>query len=132
MDLSLSSSGPGMMAYYTDEEDWDSSSSPMKGDRKLPQEVIEILEDLSRYPHFLFCVYCCSRFIYNLPEEELESIERICFHLEAAHWYLFSSTIIFTFRFYEDFFRENNPKLPYFSLKEFVKQSKIFTSVVFN
>ena len=52
MDLSLSSSGPGMMAYYTDEEDWDSSSSPMKGDRKLPQEVIEILEDLSRYPHF--------------------------------------------------------------------------------
>jgi mRNA-decapping enzyme subunit 2 len=27
-----------------------------------------------------------SRFIINLPSEELESLERIGFHLEAAFW----------------------------------------------
>jgi hypothetical protein len=51
MDLSLSSSGPGM-SYYTDEEEWDSFSSPMKAERKLPQEVLEILEELSRFSIF--------------------------------------------------------------------------------
>ncbi|CAI2167837.1 9478_t:CDS:2 [Funneliformis geosporum] len=39
----------------------------------------EILDDLS------------SRFIINVPEEELASVERICFQIEQAHW------------FYEDF-----------------------------
>ncbi|CAG8762892.1 2974_t:CDS:2, partial [Dentiscutata erythropus] len=45
----------------------------------------EILDDLS------------SRFIINVPEEELASVERICFQIEQAHW------------FYEDFVREQNP-----------------------
>ncbi|KAI6136628.1 hypothetical protein F5141DRAFT_1208952 [Pisolithus sp. B1] len=48
----------------------------------------EVLEDLS------------SRFLLNLPEEELSSLERICFQVEQAHW------------FYEDFVREQNPKFP--------------------
>ncbi|KAI8847951.1 Dcp2, box A domain-containing protein [Chytridium lagenaria] len=48
-----------------------------------------------------------SRFIINVPEEELSSIERICFQIEQAHW------------FYEDFIREENPRLPSFSLKNF-------------
>ncbi|KAF9013782.1 mRNA-decapping enzyme subunit 2, partial [Haplosporangium bisporale] len=48
-----------------------------------------------------------SRFILNLPEEELKSIERIFFQIEQAHWY------------YEDFIRERNPALPSFSLKKF-------------
>ncbi|CAG8500581.1 5284_t:CDS:2 [Acaulospora morrowiae] len=55
----------------------------------------EILDDLS------------SRFIINVPEEELASIERICFQIEQAHW------------FYEDFVREQNPNLPSFNLKNF-------------
>nr|VWO96729.1 MutT/nudix family protein [Ganoderma boninense] len=56
----------------------------------------EVLEDLS------------SRFILNLPEEELASVERVCFQVEQAHWY------------YEDFIREQNPsKFPSFSLKTF-------------
>ncbi|KAF9526492.1 Dcp2, box A domain-containing protein [Crepidotus variabilis] len=55
----------------------------------------EVLEDLS------------SRFILNLPDEELNSLERICFQVEQAHW------------FYEDFIREENHKLPSMPLKKF-------------
>ncbi|KAK2461923.1 hypothetical protein APHAL10511_006386 [Amanita phalloides] len=55
----------------------------------------EVLEDLS------------SRFILNLPDEELASLERICFQVEQAHW------------FYEDFIREQNPKFPSLPLKKF-------------
>ncbi|ORY01155.1 DCP2-domain-containing protein [Basidiobolus meristosporus CBS 931.73] len=49
----------------------------------------------------------CSRFIINVPDEELASVERICFQIEQAHW------------FYEDFIREINTSLPTFSLKNF-------------
>eukprot|EP01102_Stenamoeba_stenopodia_P009479 TRINITY_DN2796_c0_g4_i1.p1 TRINITY_DN2796_c0_g4~~TRINITY_DN2796_c0_g4_i1.p1 ORF type:complete len:356 (-),score=78.99 TRINITY_DN2796_c0_g4_i1:1050-2117(-) len=52
----------------------------------------------------------CSRFLINCPEEEYESLERICFQIEQAHW------------FYEDFYREKNPRLPSLSLKEFTRQ----------
>ncbi|KAI0726156.1 pyrophosphatase DCP2 [Fomitopsis betulina] len=56
----------------------------------------EVLEELS------------SRFILNLPEEELASVERVCFQMEQAHWY------------YEDFIREQNPaKFPSYTLKTF-------------
>ncbi|ORZ36752.1 Dcp2, box A domain-domain-containing protein [Catenaria anguillulae PL171] len=58
----------------------------------------EVLDDLG------------SRFIINVPDEELASIERICFQIEQAHW------------FYEDFVREENPTLPSFSLKAFCAQ----------
>ncbi|KAL6046514.1 mRNA-decapping enzyme subunit 2 [Balamuthia mandrillaris] len=57
-----------------------------------------ILDDLS------------SRFILNCPEEELSSFERICFQIEAAHW------------FYQDFYREQDPKLPAFNLKAFARR----------
>jgi hypothetical protein len=53
-----------------------------------------------------------SRFIINVPEEELASVERICFQIEQAHW------------FYEDFVREQKPELHSFSLKNF--SAKIF------
>ncbi|KAK6099580.1 mRNA-decapping enzyme subunit 2 [Batrachochytrium dendrobatidis] len=55
----------------------------------------EVLDDLT------------SRFIVNVPDEELESIQRVCFQIEQAHW------------FYEDFVREENPRLPSLSLKHF-------------
>lgn len=55
----------------------------------------DVLEDLS------------SRFILNLPDQELHSIERICFQVEQAHWY------------YEDFVREENRTLPTLHLKRF-------------
>ncbi|KAN0100609.1 Dcp2, box A domain containing protein [Tylopilus felleus] len=55
----------------------------------------EVLDDLS------------SRFLLNLPDEELSSLERICFQVEQAHW------------FYEDFVREQNPKFPSLPLKKF-------------
>ncbi|KAG0328342.1 mRNA-decapping enzyme subunit 2 [Dissophora globulifera] len=48
-----------------------------------------------------------SRFIINVPDEELASVERICFQIEQAHW------------FYEDFIREQNTALPSFNLKNF-------------
>lgn len=60
--------------------------------------LFEVLDDLA------------SRFIINVPEEELQSVERICFQIEQAHW------------FYEDFVRVENPKLPSFTLKSFCAQ----------
>ncbi|BGP27904.1 mRNA-decapping enzyme subunit 2 [Rhodotorula toruloides] len=51
-----------------------------------------------------------ARFIVNLPQEELESMDRVCFQIEQAHWY------------YEDFIRPtaSNPSLlPSYSLKAF-------------
>ena len=48
-----------------------------------------------------------SRFIVNLPAEELESVERICFQIEQAHWY------------YEDFVRPQAAHLPSYSLRKF-------------
>ncbi|KAJ9660887.1 mRNA-decapping enzyme subunit 2 [Coniosporium apollinis] len=49
----------------------------------------------------------CVRFIINLPHEELESVERICFQVEEAQW------------FYEDFIRPLDPSLPSLNLKKF-------------
>ncbi|KAG0460451.1 hypothetical protein HPP92_020748 [Vanilla planifolia] len=55
----------------------------------------------------------CSRFVLNVPKEDLESFERILFLLEQAHW------------FYEDNSVEQNPSLKSLSFKE-------FTSLMFN
>ncbi|KAI9796080.1 MAG: mRNA-decapping enzyme subunit 2 [Piccolia ochrophora] len=49
----------------------------------------------------------CVRFIINLPQEELESVERICFQVEEAQWY------------YEDFARPLDPSLPSLPLRQF-------------
>jgi mRNA-decapping enzyme subunit 2 len=49
-----------------------------------------------------------TRFILNVPEEELESLDRLFFQIEEAHW------------FYEDFLRGNNKHLPSLSFKQFV------------
>ncbi|KAI2088115.1 mRNA-decapping enzyme subunit 2 [Ophidiomyces ophidiicola] len=49
----------------------------------------------------------CVRFIINLPHEELESVERICFQVEEAQW------------FYEDFIRPLDPNLPSLNLRSF-------------
>ena len=59
------------------------------------QRFLEILDDLS------------MRFIINMPDEELETFDRLCFQIEAAHW------------FYDDFYRDNDHSLPKLSLKEF-------------
>ncbi|KAF2126629.1 hypothetical protein P153DRAFT_297490 [Dothidotthia symphoricarpi CBS 119687] len=50
----------------------------------------------------------CVRFIVNLPNEELQSVERICFQIEEAQW------------FYEDFIRPLDPhRLPSMHLRRF-------------
>lgn len=59
---------------------------------------------------------CFSRFIVNVPEQELKSLERICFQVEQAHW------------FYEDFVRLLQPNLPSFHLKTFSEQNILFYS----
>ncbi|CAM0942846.1 unnamed protein product [Alopecurus aequalis] len=66
---------------------------------QLPPQ--ELLDDL------------CSRFVLNVPQEDLESFERILFLLEQAHW------------FYEDNSVEHNPSLKSLSFKD-------FTSLMFN
>ncbi|BGP20546.1 hypothetical protein JCM10213_003810 [Rhodosporidiobolus nylandii] len=80
---------------------------PHPGDPALPSlgqssfaslSLANVLEDL------------CARFIVNLPAEELESMDRVCFQIEQAHWY------------YEDFIRPSaiNPALlPSYGLKAF-------------
>ncbi|TPX46533.1 hypothetical protein SeMB42_g03649 [Synchytrium endobioticum] len=60
--------------------------------------LVDALEDLS------------SRFIINVTDSELSKTERICFHIEQAHW------------FYEDFVREQNPALPHLELGPFMQQ----------
>ncbi|KAJ3888392.1 Dcp2, box A domain-containing protein [Lentinula edodes] len=71
-------------------------TDPSEGRYSTMYETEEdVLEDLT------------SRFILNLPDEELNSIERISFQVEQAHWY------------YEDFIREANPKFPSLPLKKF-------------
>lgn len=49
----------------------------------------------------------CVRFVTNLPQEELQSVARICFQVEEAQW------------FYEDFIRPIDPSLPSLNLREF-------------
>lgn len=49
----------------------------------------------------------CVRFIVNLPQEELQAPERICFQIEEAQW------------FYEDFIRPLDPSLPSLALADF-------------
>lgn len=48
----------------------------------------EVLEDLSRFYFSVlsisFILLPRSRFILNLPDEELSSLERICFQVEQA------------------------------------------------
>jgi len=69
----------------------------------------EVLDDLSWYPR-VQSNSCLSRFIVNIPSEELVSVARICFQIEQAHW------------FYEDFIREQNPHaLPSLTLRKFSK-----------
>lgn len=48
------------------------------------------------------------RFIMNCPEEEFDSLDRLFFHIEEAHW------------FYEDFYKELSNCLPTLSFKKFV------------
>jgi len=59
------------------------------------QRLLDWLDDL------------CVRFIVNLPHEELQSVERICFQIEEAQW------------FYEDFIRPLDPSLPSMNLRIF-------------
>ncbi|KAF2636312.1 hypothetical protein P280DRAFT_553093 [Massarina eburnea CBS 473.64] len=59
------------------------------------QKLLDWLDDL------------CVRFIVNLPHEELQSVERICFQIEEAQW------------FYEDFIRPLDPGLPSMNLRVF-------------
>ena len=52
-----------------------------------------------------------ARFLLNLPEEELASVERLFFQLEQAHWY------------YEDFLADAYPEsLPHFELEGFTRE----------
>ncbi|RCK63075.1 mRNA-decapping enzyme subunit 2 [Candida viswanathii] len=59
------------------------------------QSLDRVLEDL------------LVRFVVNVPEEDLSSIERIMFQIEEAQW------------FYTDFSRQLNPELPPMKMKTF-------------
>ncbi|EEB09786.1 mRNA decapping complex catalytic subunit Dcp2 [Schizosaccharomyces japonicus yFS275] len=61
----------------------------------------QVLDDLS------------VRFLLNIPSEEKNSIERLCFQIEQAHWY------------YEDFIRAENDQLPSLGLRVF--SAKLFS-----
>ncbi|KAG8380488.1 hypothetical protein BUALT_Bualt06G0020600 [Buddleja alternifolia] len=67
----------------------------------------------SRLINDIFVVKPYHRFVVNVPEEDLQSFERILFLVEYAHW------------FYEDNSVEKNPSLKSLTLKE-------FTSLLFN
>eukprot|EP01113_Clastostelium_recurvatum_P001313 TRINITY_DN10531_c0_g1_i1.p1 TRINITY_DN10531_c0_g1~~TRINITY_DN10531_c0_g1_i1.p1 ORF type:complete len:534 (+),score=134.40 TRINITY_DN10531_c0_g1_i1:145-1746(+) len=73
-------------------------STVVEPSRVQARTLVDVMDDLS------------SRFVINVPDEELASWERIFFQVEAAHW------------FYEDFYREECTYLPSFSLREFARQ----------
>lgn len=52
----------------------------------------------------------CSRFILNCPAEEFESVERMFFQIEEAHW------------FYDDFYREKYKYLPPLNMRAFAEK----------
>ncbi|OBA19901.1 DCP2-domain-containing protein [Metschnikowia bicuspidata var. bicuspidata NRRL YB-4993] len=64
-------------------------------DGLLGQSVDHVLEDL------------LVRFVINVPDEDLSSIERVFFQVEEAQW------------FYTDFLRTLNPELPSMKMKSF-------------
>lgn len=68
-----------------------SGGSPQR--TQLPSQ--ELLDDL------------CSRFVLNMPEEELKAFERMLFSVEQAHW------------FYEDNAMEQDMALKFLTLREF-------------
>jgi mRNA-decapping enzyme subunit 2 len=75
--------------------DSDASDTFLSIDRSTPLLKV-VLDDIS------------SRFIVNLPKEELDAPERLCFQVELAFW------------FYEDHFQEAFPdSLPCLSMKLF-------------
>eukprot|EP01105_Mastigella_eilhardi_P006727 TRINITY_DN18290_c0_g1_i1.p1 TRINITY_DN18290_c0_g1~~TRINITY_DN18290_c0_g1_i1.p1 ORF type:complete len:339 (+),score=86.98 TRINITY_DN18290_c0_g1_i1:33-1019(+) len=51
----------------------------------------------------------CCRFILNTPPDELQSFERLCFHIEEAMW------------FYQDFY-QGEMGLPVYQIREFARQ----------
>lgn len=51
-----------------------------------------------------------ARFLLNLPEEELASVDRLFFQMEQAHWY------------YEDFLADKYDSLPHFPLEGFTRE----------
>lgn len=55
-----------------------------------------------------------SRFVINVPQEELGSYERILFMIEQAHW------------FYLDAYRGQDPSLPKYTMKEFAALNILF------
>ncbi|KAG6502427.1 hypothetical protein ZIOFF_034700 [Zingiber officinale] len=80
----------------------ESSSSSRAPRRSLQHECVSPLFDTRVF---------CSRFVLNVPKEDLESFERILFLLEQAHW------------FYEDNSVEQNPSLKSLSFREFTSLS---------
>ena len=50
----------------------------------------------------------------NIPEEERKDVVRLCFQIEAAHW------------FYVDFYRQEQPDLSPCGLKDFTKINILF------
>lgn len=50
------------------------------------------------------------RFVVNVPEEDLSSIERVFFQVEEAHW------------FYLDYVRQLDPSLPSMKMKTFASK----------
>ncbi|KAI5964412.1 DCP2 [Candida theae] len=67
-------------------------------DGLLDQSLDRVLEDL------------LVRFVVNVPEEDLSSIERIFFQVEEAHW------------FYLDYVRQLDPSLPSMKMKAFASK----------
>ena len=76
--------------------------------------------------HYSSSTHRTSRFILNLPEEELASVERVCFQVEQAYVMPFIPTSVYidhlrySHWYYEDFIREQHPsKFPSYTLKTF-------------
>lgn len=106
-------------------EDIETDSPYFPSHSIIPQTILEDLCRLVRNYLSVFFLFrglaltsafssFVSRFLINIPEEERKDIVRLCFQIEAAHW------------FYVDFHRQEQPNLPPCGLKDFTKINILF------
>jgi mRNA-decapping enzyme subunit 2 len=92
---------------------------------QLTKKCLKIYQGLLHLDHFWNdLIFSFSRFILNLPDHELSTLERVSFQVEQACVLPYLCSLLnlafyLSHWFYEDFIREENPKFPSLPLKRF-------------
>eukprot|EP01128_Nolandella_sp_AFSM9_P011109 TRINITY_DN7821_c0_g1_i1.p1 TRINITY_DN7821_c0_g1~~TRINITY_DN7821_c0_g1_i1.p1 ORF type:complete len:563 (+),score=133.20 TRINITY_DN7821_c0_g1_i1:74-1690(+) len=73
------------------------------------KKVVNYEKQMRTHPNLKYILDdLLSRFVLNVPPEELSSFNRVLFQMELAHW------------FYIDYYREADPTLPKYPIRAFI------------